>query len=177
MQADHRPDQTVRTVAPVATIVTHAGIPAHAAEGGPTWRQADINRLRVGIVLREWIPVRPRLCGIVQKAARRDIECRNLAVVDKVHAATGRLSELHHVQVLINKGNDNGSLFGIELIAALIEYGALNRNLLADWHICPIIDLALPGSLRNRHRRGRRGHHHWLVIVGAARQQRQGGDG
>ena len=184
----------------IAAVVGHAGIPAHSAEGRPAWGQANIDRLGVGVVLREGIPVCAGLGGIVEVAARRDKERGKLAAVDEVHAAAVGPAELHHIQVLVGEGDDDGSLRRRELVAALIEDSTGDLHLLVHGNLGPVVGPILGAGhvrgtasiliiarvlavatrlLRDGHGRSGRGHHDRLIAVAAAdeeqdRQREQG---
>ena len=147
-QARHR-REAVGVVAPVAAVVGHSGIPAHAHKLPPRRRKSDIDRLGVLEVLREGEPPGVLRDRVFQVPAAWHIQGGDLPVVDKVHTATVGQAELHHIHILVGKRDNNSfARLRVELVATLVKYAAHDRHLLPDRDILPRVDIiALRGGV------------------------------
>lgn len=121
VEPGHPTDTNAGGISIHAAIVVHAGIPAHAGEISPILCHTDVHGALIGIVVGNRIPFRA-LCRRIRDVAAGRKKKRGYAVlIDEIPLSVGS-PELHHVEVLIDEGDDNGLAALCEnLVSALIE--------------------------------------------------------
>ncbi len=138
VEPGHPTDMNAGGISKHSPIVCHAGIPAHAGEISPILRHAYVHWALIGVVVGNRIPFRALRRSIRDVAAGRKKKRRHAVLVNEVSLSV-RSPELHHIEVLIDEGDDNGlAALRINLVSALIERGGRNWHLLPGRNLLPL---------------------------------------